>query len=44
MAASADPTLTFERDLIAEIADDPCMAEEVSERAAKLLARIPEAP
>jgi DNA-binding MarR family transcriptional regulator len=42
MAAAAAPTLIIERDIIAEIADDPCLPETLNERAAKLLARIPE--
>jgi hypothetical protein len=42
MAASAAPTLIIERDVIAEIADNACLPESLNERAAKLLARIPE--
>jgi hypothetical protein len=33
-------SLKFERNLIAELADDPCQPEQVTERAAKLLSRI----
>jgi hypothetical protein len=32
----------FRGSVIAEIADDACLPDEVNERAAKLLARIPE--
>jgi hypothetical protein len=42
LAAEAAPTLTLERGVIAEIADNACLPESLNERAAKLLARIPE--
>ena len=42
--AAEGGTLRLERKLIAEIADDACLSEDVNERAAKLLARIPQPP
>jgi hypothetical protein len=42
MAAEAAPTLIHERDVIAQIADNACLPESLNERAATLLAQIPE--